>query len=347
MTTKNTIGCANRILFAMLCIMSLYQGKTVVVTGSHGFVGSHLVDALLSAGAFVIGIDNMLTGSKQNLSHQDSNPKFHAVYADVCTEPATFLSIPDGFPSKIFALFHLASPASPVGYQKHPIETYMVNSFALHSILTFLQRHHPACKLIFTSTSEVYGDPLKHPQQETYWGNVDPNGPRSMYDESKRLGETICGVFHKLYDMDTRIVRLFNVYGPRLDLSDGRVIPDFVKSVRERKPFHIHGDGNQTRSFCYVDDTIQGILSVGEKDGLSGETINIGNPEEVTINELVEVFCRVSGRKKSLSFSPARPGDPHRRCPDITKAKKCISWQPSISLHQGIQKTLEFYRIIT
>lgn len=320
--------------------MSLYQDKTVIVTGAAGFIGSHLVDTLLGSGASVIGIDNFVTGKKENLSHLKESSAFTFIEADVCTPVDEFLSSLDTIHQKPVALFHLASPASPVGYQAHPIETYMVNSFALHNILTYLHDFSPKTRLLFTSTSEVYGDPLKHPQDESYWGNVNPNGPRSMYDESKRLGETICGVHHALSGMDTRIVRLFNTYGPRMDLSDGRVIPDFIASIRDKKPFHIFGDGGQTRSFCYVDDTVRAIIAFVAAEGLSGETINIGNPQEITINALADTLCHIAGIKKRLEFSPGRTDDPHRRCPDISKVQRLLSWQPEVMLEEGLKRTL-------
>jgi nucleoside-diphosphate-sugar epimerase len=323
--------------------MSFYQDKTVLVTGCAGFIGSHLVDALLEQGATVIGVDNFLTGNKQNLAHLSGNEKFSLIEADVVDSPTMYLSSVGTRHQSLVAVFHLASPASPVGYQKNPIETYLVNSIGTHNLLQYLVEHHPTARFLYTSTSEAYGDPLEHPQKETYWGNVNPNGPRSMYDESKRLGETICGVHKKSFDIDARIARLFNTYGPRLDINDGRVIPDFIKSVRSGKALTIHGDGSQTRSFCYVSDTVAGLLKFMEVDGLAGETINIGNPEEITIDSLANLMCELEGIRKRINFQPGRTDDPNRRCPDISKAKKLLKWEPKISLKEGLKKTVESF----
>lgn len=326
----------------MISAMSFYQDKTVLVTGCAGFIGSHLTDALIAQGATVIGIDNFITGNADNLKQVSGNKKFTLIEADVSSDPTSYLPKSSKL-SAISSVFHLASPASPVGYQKHPVETYLVNSIGTHNLLQYLVEHHPQARFLYTSTSEAYGDPLEHPQKETYWGNVNPNGPRSMYDESKRLGETICGVHSKSFAIDARIARLFNTYGPRLDINDGRVIPDFVKSVSGGKALTIHGDGSQTRSFCYVSDTVSALLSFMEVDGLGGETINIGNPEEITIDALANLLCELVGIRKRINFQPGRTDDPNRRCPDISKAKKLLKWQPKINLQTGLQKTLQSF----
>ena len=322
--------------------MSFYQDKTVLVTGAAGFIGSHLVDVLLEQGATVIGVDNFITGKRENVSHLSRDKKFTLIEADVIDSPESYLHLAP-LPLPPDCVFHLASPASPVGYQAHPVETYLVNSIGTHNLLQYLIEKHPTARFLYTSTSEAYGDPLEHPQKETYWGNVNPNGPRSMYDESKRLGETICGVHTKNFQVDTRIARLFNTYGPRLDIDDGRVIPDFIKSVRSGKALTIHGDGSQTRSFCYVSDTVAGLLQFMEVDGLAGETINIGNPEEITIDSLANLMCELEGIRKRINFQPGRTDDPNRRCPDISKAKKLLKWEPKIPLKEGLKKTVESF----
>lgn len=325
---------------------SFYQGKTVLVTGAAGFVGSHLVDSLLSSGATVIGVDNFITGNTDNIAHVSANENFSFIKADVINAPDSYLSTHNQVVPKIDCVFHLASPASPIGYQSHPIETYLVNSIGTHNLLQFLVEHNPHARFVYTSTSESYGDPLEHPQKETYWGNVNPNGPRSMYDESKRLGETICGVHVSQFALDCRIARIFNTYGPRMDINDGRVVPDFIKAVKESRPLEIHGDGQQTRSFCFVSDLVEGLLLLMSVDGISGETINIGNPEEITVRELAEKICEISHTALQTSNVHARTDDPLRRCPDITKAKTLLHWEPKIGLQEGLEKTIESFQRI-
>lgn len=318
--------------------MSFYQGKTVVVTGAAGFIGSHLSDALLALGASVIGVDNFISGNARNIEHLKNTPAFTFIQADVSTAPDSYLPAD----RSIDLVFHFASPASPVGYQQHPVETYLVNSIGTHNLLQYLLEKAPTARFLYASTSESYGDPLEHPQKETYYGNVNPNGPRSMYDESKRLGETICGVHHTTFNMDVRIVRIFNTYGPRLDLNDGRVIPDFLRSLLADEAIVIHGDGSQTRSFCYVDDLVAGVLKLMESDQANGETVNIGNPSEITVLELATQLAAIMGKTPKFSFVNGRPDDPTRRCPDITKAKTLLSWEPAVSLAQGLEKTVAY-----
>lgn len=323
--------------------MSFYQDKTVFVTGAAGFIGSHLCDRLLQEGATVIGVDNFITGKRDNIAHLQGNSHFVFIEADVSGDPTSYLSPVASDLSPAACVFHLASPASPKGYQAHPVETYLVNSIGTHNLLQYLLETNPDARFLYTSTSESYGDPLEHPQKETYWGNVNPNGPRSMYDESKRLGETICGVHHTHFSLDTRIVRIFNTYGPRMDLSDGRVIPDFFQSVLEKRPLRIHGEGAQTRSFCYVDDLVDGLIRFMAVDNLAGETINLGNPHELTIKELATEICDLTHTNCVFSFQPTRTDDPNRRCPDISKAKSLLSWEPQIDLQTGLQKTYEYF----
>jgi UDP-glucuronate decarboxylase len=325
----------------MIIFMSFYQGKTVLVTGAAGFIGSHLTDALLAEGATVIGVDNFITGNKKNLEHLISNERLTFIEADVISPPGLWPL--NSSPSLVF---HLASPASPLGYQSHPIETYLANSIGTHNLLQYLLKTNPSVRFVYTSTSESYGDPLEHPQKETYWGNVNPNGPRSMYDESKRLGETICGVHRRSFGLDCRIARIFNTYGPRIDIDDGRVIPDFMKSVLANTPLTIHGDGSQTRAFCYVTDLVAGLMRLMEVENISGETINLGNPEEITMRSLAEKISEVAKIPLQLTTVAARTDDPSRRCPDITKAKEILGWEPKVSLDAGLKMTLEYFQTI-
>ncbi|PWU23620.1 NAD-dependent dehydratase [Candidatus Cerribacteria bacterium 'Amazon FNV 2010 28 9'] len=323
---------------------SFYQGKTILVTGAAGFIASHLIDQLLESGANVVGVDNFLTGRKENIEHLKTHEHFHFIEADVIDYPDSYLSTTDYQLPTINCLFHLASPASPVGYQAHPVETYMVNAFATHQLLQYLLINNPQARFLFTSTSEIYGDPLEHPQKETYWGNVNPNGPRSMYDEAKRLGETICGVHARDFGMDVRIVRIFNTYGPRMDLRDGRVLPGFFLNVLEQKPIEIHGDGTQTRSFCYVSDLVEGLLQMMEKGDFAGETVNLGNPSEITMNELALLVNEVADVHQTPTHITPRPEDPKQRKPDITKAQTMLGFKPIVGLKEGLQSTLEYFK---
>lgn len=321
--------------------MAFYQGKTAVVTGAAGFIGSHLVDALLQQGATVIGIDNFITGNKNNIAHLLSNANFRFLEADVSTPTSSYL-MPETLKPDL--VFHFASPASPPGYQKKPVETYKVNVWGTHELLSYLKDTNPAARFLFASTSEIYGDPLEHPQKESYFGNVNPNGERSMYDESKRLGETICGVFGRSFGLDTRIVRIFNTYGPRMDPNDGRSIVDFSVKILKQQPLTIHGDGTQTRSFCYVSDLVMGILSMMEMDSAKGQTINLGNPEEISMNDLIAVIEQVTGKTATKTSAAVPADDPKRRCPDISKAKTILNWQPTIALRDGLVPTIEYFK---
>jgi len=323
-----------------------FAGKKIIVTGAAGFVGSHLCDALLQAGAQVFGVDNFITGRKKNLQHlldsttTGAGSNFHLIEADAIQPPPSYLPanlVPD-------AIFHFASPASPPRYQAHPIETYLVNSLGTHQLLTYLKATNPQGLFFFASTSEVYGDPEIHPQPESYWGKVNPNGIRSCYDEAKRLGETICGVHARDFQMNVRMIRIFNTYGPRLDPQDGRVISSFLTQALSGQPLVIFGDGSQTRSYCFIDDLIRGILIFASKDGLAGQTINLGNPEEHSIKETAEIICQVLAQPLNFEVKPLPKDDPARRKPDISKAIELLNWQPQVSLIDGIQKTIEYFR---
>lgn len=317
---------------------SFYQGKHALVTGAAGFIGSHLVDALLAEGCKVTGVDNFITGRMQNLAHLDENENFKFVTGDVIGDPNEFMT------DDMELIFHFASPASPPGYQEHPVETYLVNSMGTHNMLQFLLERNPEARFLFASTSESYGDPKEHPQKETYYGNVNPNGERSMYDEAKRFGEMVCGVHHRSFDMDTRIIRIFNTYGPRMDPNDRRSIVEFIVRNLKGEPTVVHGDGKQTRSFCYVEDLVRGILAMMASDQTKGETVNLGNPHEQTLLQLIAMVEKLSGRKATLKFESGRPDDPMRRQPDITKAKKLLNWEPKVSIEEGLSRTLDYFK---
>lgn len=336
----------------------IFEGKWVLVTGAAGFIGSHLCERLLNLGAKVVGVDNFITGNIQNIQHlidDDSSvvQKFFFVEADVNGSPEQYLPA-DFLPGKnkqakyqLDFVFHFASPASPPRYQAYPVETYLVNSLATHQLLQFLLLCRPHCKFLFAGTSEAYGDPLEHPQKESYWGNVNPNGVRSCYDEAKRLGETICGVHARDFGMDVRIVRIFNTYGPRMDPDDGRVIPNFVKQALQKKPLTIYGDGSQTRSYCYVSDLVEGILLLISKEGLQGETVNLGNPGEFTVKKTAEIILKqIKGRfeKDDFDWKLLPKDDPTRRRPDIEKAKKLLGWEPKVGFEEGLRQTIQFFK---
>ena len=314
------------------------RGKTVVVTGAAGFLGSHLCDRLLESGANVIGVDNFVTGRKKNLAHLEDNQTFRFIEANVNTDPELYLG--DVTPDVVM---HFASPASPPRYQEHPVETYLVNSYATHLLLSFLKEKNPEARFLFAGTSEAYGDPAVHPQPETYWGNVNPNGVRSCYDEAKRMGETVCGVFNRDFGMDTRIVRIFNTYGPRMNPEDGRVIPNLAMQALRGEAMTIYGDGTQTRSYCYVDDLLAGILAFLVHPELAGETLNIGNPEEFTILETADAIQAVIGETER-TFEPLPGDDPLKRQPDISKALSVLEWRPAVSFTEGLAKTIEYFK---
>ena len=306
----------------------------VIVTGGAGLVGSHLCDSLIADGHSVVAIDNFITGRRINIDHLSGNPSFRLIEADIIDGP---IEIPGG----IDQIYHLASPASPVGYMNNPIETHLVNSVGTKRMLD-LAREHQA-RLLFTSTSEIYGNPEVHPQPESYFGNVNPVGPRSCYDESKRFGESITMEYVRQYNLDARIVRLFNVYGPRNDPNDGRVVPAFISFALEGKPLPVYGDGQQTRSLCYIDDLVAGLRLTMDTDGLSGEIINLGNPDERTIHELGSIIADICGSTAGFSHLPMREDDPERRCPDISNATRLLGWSASTSLRDGLSETIRYF----
>ncbi len=303
----------------------------ILVTGGAGFLGSHLCDALLQEEHEVVCADNFLTGARENIAHLASEPKFELIEQDICT-PFD--------PGHIDYVFDLASPASPVDYMEHGIETLLVGSQGTANCLELAYKYHAG--FLLASTSECYGDPLEHPQKETYWGHVNPIGPRSVYDESKRFAEALTMAYHRYKKVDTHIVRIFNTYGPRLQINDGRVISNFMKQALRGEDLTVYGDGLQTRSFCYVSDEIAGII------GLSKSTehgpVNIGNPGEFTILECAKQVLEVTGSKSRIRFEPLPQDDPKQRRPDITKAKHLLGWEPKIDLRTGLGMSLEYFR---
>ncbi len=302
-----------------------------VVTGAAGFLGSHLVDYLLAKGHRVIGIDNLITGSVENIGHLAGNENFKFIKQDV-TE---FLFI-DG---PVDYVWHFASPASPVDYLRFPIQTLKVGALGTHKALGLAK--YKKARFLLASTSEVYGDPLVHPQREDYWGNVNPVGPRGCYDEAKRFAEAMTMAYHKQHRLQTRIARIFNTYGPRMRLDDGRVVPNFITQAFSNKPITVYGSGSQTRSFCYVSDLIEGIYKL--MMCLYVGPVNIGNPQETTILEFAKLIIELTGAKSKIVFKSLPQDDPKRRCPDITLAKKILKWQPQVSLREGLKITIEYF----
>jgi dTDP-glucose 4,6-dehydratase len=305
---------------------------TSVVTGAAGFLGSHLTDLLLSRGHKVIGIDNFITGSVDNIAHLGGNPSFKFIQQDV-TE-FIFLNEPVNY------VWHFASPASPIDYLNFPIQTLKVGSLGTHKALGLAK--YKQARFLIASTSEIYGDPLVHPQKEEYWGNVNTIGPRGCYDEAKRFAEAMTMGYHREHDVETRIVRIFNTYGPRMRLNDGRVVPAFISQALKGKPVTVFGKGDQTRSFCYVSDLIEGIYRLMMSD--YPLPVNIGNPTEMTMLQFAEEIVRVTKSKSKIVFKPLPQDDPKQRRPDITRAKSILKWEPKISLKEGLTNTIEYYR---
>jgi len=306
----------------------------VLITGAAGFIGSHLCDRFLKEGHEVIGLDNFLTGSPDNVAHLFGNPNFRFFKYDV----TNFVYV-DG---EVDLILHFACPASPVDYMNHPIHTMKVDSMGtLHTLgLAKLK----GARYVLASTSEVYGNPEVHPQPETYWGRVNPIGPRSVYDEAKRFSEALTMAYHREHGIDTRIVRIFNTYGARMRVNDGRVIPNFIYQALTGKPLTVYGDGSQTRSFCYIEDLVEGIYRLSVKEGLSGEVFNLGNPEEHTVLALAKLIVDLSGSNSDIVFMERPVDDPDRRKPDIRKVKEAIGWEPETSLEDGLRETIEWFK---
>jgi dTDP-glucose 4,6-dehydratase len=311
----------------------------ILITGAAGFLGSHLCERLLAAGHEVVGMDNFVTGRPENIAHLSNNPSFSFIRHDV----SNFIFVP----GKVEAVLHFASPASPnpkspYGYVNLPIQTMKAGALGTHNTLGVARANE--ARFLLASTSEIYGDPLEHPQSESYWGHVNPIGTRSVYDEAKRFAEALTMAYHRFHGIDTRIVRIFNTFGPRMHLDDGRVVPNFIQQALRGEPLTVYGDGQQTRSFCYVDDLVDGIVKLL----LSEEhlPVNIGNPVELTILEFAEKINLLVGNLAGITFKKGdrQESDPQRRRPDITRAQTILSWQPHISLEQGLRKTIPYFR---
>ncbi len=304
----------------------------VVITGGAGFIGSHLVDRFLSEGHEVIALDNLITGNTDNIAHLAGRKDFKFIHHDV----TNYIYI-DG---PVDAVLHFASPASPVDYLKYPIQTMKVGALGTHKALGLAKAK--GARFLLASTSEVYGDPLVHPQPESYWGNVNPIGPRSVYDEAKRFAEALTMAYHRQHGLETRIVRIFNTYGPRMRINDGRVIPNFLPQALRGEPLTVYGDGSQTRSFCYVSDLVEGIYRLFHSDEV--EPVNIGNPNEISILEFAKLVNEMTGNEAGIVFEPLPKDDPKRRKPDISKAKRILNWEPKVPLHEGLVHTIEYFR---
>jgi dTDP-glucose 4,6-dehydratase len=304
----------------------------ILITGGAGFIGSHLADRLLADGHEVIAMDNLITGSKANIAHLEGNPKFSFVEHNV----TQYIDVP----GELDQIYHFASPASPVDYAELPIQTLKVGALGTHNALGVAKAK--GARMLIASTSEVYGDPLVHPQPETYWGNVNPIGPRSCYDEAKRFAEAITMAYHTHHGVETRIVRIFNTYGPRMRLNDGRAIPNFLTQALKGEPITVFGDGKQTRSFCYVSDLVDGIIRLMNSD--VDTPVNVGNPTELTLLEMAERIKAMTRSSSEIVFKPLPQDDPKIRRPDITKAKTHLHWEPKVGLEEGLTHTVAFFK---
>jgi dTDP-glucose 4,6-dehydratase len=303
-----------------------------LVSGAAGFIGSHLCDRLLAGGHHVTGLDNLITGSRRNLAHLDGNSHFHFLERDV-TQPI-------GLPGPFDQVWHLASLASPKEYLAHPLETLEVGSSGTRNMLEIARRD--GARFLLSSTSECYGDPLEHPQVETYWGHVNPVGIRSCYDESKRYAEALTMAYHRSHGTRSNIARIFNTYGPRMALNDGRVVPAFLDQALRGEPLTVYGDGLQTRSFCYVADLVEGLVRLGSSE--EHEPVNLGNPVELTILEFADRIRHLMGSNLEIVFRPLPEDDPRKRRPDISKAKRILGWEPKVSLEDGLRETVAYFR---
>ena len=306
----------------------------IVITGGAGFLGSHLADRLLARGDEVVAIDNLSTGNKANIEHLFGVEGFTFVQHDV----SNYVWVPGA----VDAVLHFASPASPIDYLEMPIQTLKVGSLGTHNTLGLAL--DKGATYFIASTSEVYGDPLVHPQTEDYWGNVNPVGPRGVYDEAKRFAEAMTMAYHRYHDLDTRIVRIFNTYGPRMRPDDGRVVSNFIVQALKGEPLTIYGDGSQTRSFCFVDDEVRGLIAL--LDSNENDPVNVGNPIEFTIGELAEVVLEITGSSSTIEMHPLPTDDPTQRKPDITRAREILGWEPTVQLREGVERTIEYFRTV-
>lgn len=303
----------------------------ILITGGAGFLGSHLADLLLADGHEVIAMDNLVTGDTDNIAHLANNQKFSFVHHDV----SNYIYIK----GDLDAIMHFASPASPIDYLDLPIQTLKVGSLGTHNALGLALAK--GARLLLASTSEVYGDPLVHPQTEDYWGHVNPVGPRGVYDEAKRFAEAMTMAYHRYHGVETRIVRIFNTYGPRMRLNDGRVVPNFIKQALQGKPLTVYGDGSQTRSFCFYSDLIAGIYKLLLSDEV--EPTNVGNPSEITILDFAEKINDITGNQAGIIRNPLPKDDPQQRQPDISKARRVLGWEPKVSLDEGMEETVAYF----
>lgn len=310
------------------------KNGTIVVTGGSGFIGSHLSDRLIREGERVICVDNLFTGSKDNIAHLLENPQFKFIEHDII-EPL-FIE------ETIDEIYNLACPASPLHYQRNPVRTIKANTIGMINVLGLAHKH--GARILQASTSEVYGDPLVHPQREDYRGNVNPVGPRACYDEGKRCAEALCLDYHRMHGMEIKVVRIFNTYGQRMAFEDGRVVSNFILQALKGQPITIYGDGLQTRSFCYVDDTVDGLIKMMGSEASFAGPVNLGNPHEFTIKELAEKIIALTGSSSAIINKPLPEDDPKHRRPDITLAKNVLRWDPKVQLEEGLQKTIEDFR---
>ena len=305
--------------------------KNIVVTGGAGFIGSHLIDRLIERGDNITCIDNFFTGQKKNIAHLKDNPRFSLIEHDI-VKPLMNIDADQ--------IYNLACPASPIHYQFIPIKTIKTSTVGMVNMLGMAKR--TKARILQASTSEIYGDPEVHPQTESYFGNVNTIGPRSCYDEGKRVAETLCMDYHRAHNLEVRIVRIFNTYGPRMHHKDGRVVSNFITQALANKPITLYGKGNQTRSFCYVDDLVDGLIKMMDQDENTGP-INIGNPREMTMKELADIILEMTESNSEITYETLPQDDPKQRQPDITKAKEILKWQPTISLEEGLKKTIEYF----
>lgn len=310
----------------------------ILITGSAGFIASHLVEHILSEGHTVTGVDNYITGNAKNIQNSINNPSFHFIQQDILTFDYGEIKEP------VDIVFHMASPASPIQYKKYPIETLQVNSLGTKQALDFSTEKNAV--FVYASTSEVYGDPLVHPQVEWYWGNVNPNGVRSCYDEAKRFGEAMCMTYVRTKKTQVRIARIFNTYGPKMYINDGRVVSNFIVQALKNEPITLYGTGEQTRSFCYVSDLVKGLWALAIKQLEAGAVINLGNPNEMTIKEIAHKVKMLTTSSSDVVQKPIEQDDPLKRKPDISKAKELLDWEPTVSLDEGLKKTIDYFKSV-
>jgi len=303
-----------------------------LITGGAGFLGSHLCDRLLQEGMDVICLDNLLTGSTDNIAHLAGHPRFHFINYDV----TNYIFVP----GPLDYVLHFASPASPADYLQFPIQTLKVGALGTHKVLGLAKEKK--ARFLLASTSEVYGDPLVHPQPETYWGNVNPTGPRGVYDEAKRFAEALTMAYHRYHGLDTCIARIFNTYGPRMRLQDGRVVPNFIQQALQGEDLTVFGDGSQTRSFCFIDDMVEGIIKL--LFSKENDPVNLGNPDEFSVMDLAHLVLEITGSKSKIIYQPLPIDDPKVRQPDISKARKVLGWNPKVTLREGVKKTIPYFK---